>query len=157
MPSFPLPIIVVHDRAQALAARAAAASLRRPLRIETPGDMAGVLGPGWMRAFLDACIEDDIALPGPVAFHCGDAPGLVLAAFALRLPALRFEPGPDARPRIAEALAQTAAAQGIDLAIGAATVPVWRFPPPSARPDEHALTQAARRWLSGLPSAGELL
>ncbi len=154
--SFPhLPIVICYDRVQAYAAIAAAAAVGHPIRIETSGDMAAALRPAWLRGFLEGCVADGVAPPGPVAFHCGDAPGLVLAGLSISLAALRFEPAPSANPRAAEALAAIAAAQGCDLAIGPPPEPAWRFPPPSGSPDLRALTNAARRWLSGLPSAEE--
>lgn len=152
----PLPIIICYDRAQALAAIAAAEALRRPIRIETPGEMAAALRPAWLRGFFESCVADGITLPGPVAFHCGDAPGLVLAGLSIGLAALRFEPAPDANPHAAEALAAIAAAQGCDLAIGPPPEPSWRFPPPSGSPDARALANAARRWLSSLPTDDDL-
>lgn len=156
MPFLPLPIIVFHDRAQALAARAAAEGLGKRIRLETPGDMAAALGPAWLRGMLESCTAEGIAFPGPVAFHCGDAPGLVLAGLSIGLAALRFEPAPGAPSRPAEALAAIAAAQACDLAIGPPPAPIWRFPPPAGRPDSRALANAARRWLSGLPTATDL-
>jgi predicted short-subunit dehydrogenase-like oxidoreductase (DUF2520 family) len=151
------PILIVHDRAQALAAFAAARALRRAVRIETPAELAHVLGPAWMRAFLDGCAAERLTPPGTVAFHCGDAPGLALAALKLNLPALRFAPAADAPPRVAEAIAAIAAAQETDLALGPPTGAAWRFPPPGGAPDPHALELAAKRWLGGLPSGGDLL
>jgi len=151
----PLPIVICYDRAQAYAAIAAAAALGRPIRIETPGEMAAALRPAWLRGFLECCTADGVAPSGPVAFHCGDAPGLVLAGLSIGLQAMRFEPGPDANPHAAEALAAIAATQGCDLAIGPPPNPAWRFPPPSGRPDARTLTTIARRWLSGLPTAEE--
>ncbi len=150
------PILIVHDRAQALAAFAAARAVRRAVRVETPGEMAQALGPAWMRAFLDACAAERTTLPGPVAFHCGDAPGLALAALRLALPALRFAPAADAPPRVAEAIAAVAEAQGADFALGPPTGAVWRFPPPGGAPDPQGLELAAKRWLAALPPPGDL-
>lgn len=150
------PTLIVHDRAQALAAFAAARALRRVVRIETPAEIARALGPAWMRAFLDACAAERVTPPGPVAFHCGDAPGLALAALKLKLPALRFEPAADAPPRVTEALAAVAREQEADLALGPPTGAVWRFPPPGGAPEPTVLELGARRWLSALPSAAEL-
>lgn len=145
------PILIVHDRVQALAGFAAARALRRAVRIETPAELARVLGPAWMRAFLDACAAERITPPGPVAFHCGDAPGLALAALRLNLPALRFAPASDAPPRVAEALAAIALAQEADFALGPPEGAAWRFPPPGGAPEPAALELAAKRWLSELP------
>jgi len=151
----PLPIVICYDRAQAYAAIAAAEALDRPIRVETPGEMAAALRPAWLRGFFEACSADGITPPAQVAFHCGDAPGLVLAGLSIGLAALRFEPAPDANPHAAEALAAIAAAQGCDLAVGPPLDPAWRFPPPSGSPDPRVLTNAVRRWLSSLPSAEE--
>jgi hypothetical protein len=141
------PILIVHDRAQALAAFAAAASLGGAAQIETPAEMAAALGPMWMRAFLDALVAEGREPPGPVVFHCGDSPGLVQAGIFLRLPALRFEPAPEAPPRVVAALAEIAAAAGSTLLLGPPPEPCWRFPPPSGRPDAAALSAAAAKWL----------
>jgi len=141
------PILIVHDRAQALAAFAAAASLGRAVQVETPADMGDALGPMWMRAFLDALAAENRQPPGPLVFHCGDRPGLVQAGVRLALPVLRFHPAPDAPPRVAQALAEIAAAAGSTLLLGPPPEPRWRFPPPSGRPDMAALTAAAAKWL----------
>lgn len=150
-----LPIVICYDRAQAYAAIAASAAIGRPIRIETPGEMAPVLRPAWLRGFLEACTADGVTPPGPVAFHCGDAPGLVLAGLSIGLLAMRFEPGPGANPHAAEALAAIAAAQGCALAVGPPPESAWRFPPPSGSPDPRSLGIVVRRWLSGLPTAEE--
>ncbi len=142
-----LPILIVHDRAQALAVFAAAASLNRAAQIETPAEMAAALGPMWMRAFLDAIAAEGREPPGPVVFHCGDSAGLAQAGLRLGLPALRFDPAPDAPPRVAAALADIAAQAGCLLLIGPPPEPCWRFPPPSGRADPPALIAAAAKWL----------
>lgn len=145
-----LPILIVNDRAQALAAFSAAASCGRAVQVETPADMAEVLGPGWMRAFLDSCAAEGVRPPGPVVFHCGGSAGLAQAGLRFALPALRFEPEADAPPRAAAALSAIAAAQGCTLLIGPPPAPHRRFPPPVARPDAAALSAAAAAWLNGL-------
>ncbi|MGE4528820.1 MAG: hypothetical protein AB7D00_10685 [Rhodospirillaceae bacterium] len=142
-----LPVLIVNDRAQALAAFAAAAACGRAVQVETPADMAEVLGPAWMRAFLDSCAAEP---PGPVVFHCGGSAGLAQAGLYLALPALRFDPEPGSPPRVAAALAEIAAAQGATLLLGPPPAPHWRFPPPVARPDPTALAAAAAAWLNGL-------
>lgn len=154
--SFPrLPILIVHDRAQALAAFAAARALRRAVQIETPADMGHALGPAWMRAFLDACAAERIVPPGPVVYACV-APGPALAALRLNLPAVRFAPSPDMHERIGGAIAAIARGQEAELLLGPPEGQVWRFPPPSGAPDAHGLELAARRWLAALPPPGDL-
>ncbi|WP_337995807.1 hypothetical protein [Oleispirillum naphthae] len=145
-----LPVLIANDRAQALAAFAAAAACGRAVQVETPADMAEVLGPAWMRAFLDACAAEGAVPPGPVVFHCGGSAGLAQAGLRLALPALRFDPEADAPPRVAAALAEIAAAQGSTLLLGPPGPPHWRFPPPVARPNPAALSAAAAAWLNGL-------
>ncbi len=142
-----LPILIVHDRAQALASFAAAAATGRSVQIETPADLAVGLGPMWMRAFLDAITTEETPPPGPLVFHCGDSPGLVQAGGFLNLPALRFEPVAGSPPRVATALAEIAAARGTRFLLGPPPPPCWRFPPPGGRPDPTALATAAREWL----------
>ena len=76
---------------------------------------------------------------------------------SLGLPSLRFEPAADAPPRVAEALAAIAQAQEAELCLGPPAGAVWRFPPPGGAPEPAALELAAKRWLGGLPSGGDLL
>jgi hypothetical protein len=144
----PVPILIAHDRVQALAGFAAAASVGCAAQVETPAELAAALGPMWMRAFLDALTEEHRQPPGPVVFHCGDSPGLAQAAIHLRLPDLRLEIAPGTPPRVIKALGEIAADAGSHLMIGPPPAPCWRFPPPGGRPDHAALIAAAAKWLS---------
>ncbi|MBN2752931.1 MAG: hypothetical protein JXQ84_09515 [Rhodospirillaceae bacterium] len=141
-----LATLIINDRSQALAGIAAATAYHGAVHIETPADMADVLGPAWLRAFLGATPKP----PCPVIFHCGTAPGLVLAALHLRLPALRFDPAPAIPARVTETLSEIAEHQGSVLLLGPPPQPHWRFPPPSGRPNMQALTAAATTWLNSL-------
>lgn len=141
------PIFIVYDRAQALAVFAAADALNAAARVETAPELAIGLGPAWLRAFLDASAAEGRTPPGPVAFDCGDSPGLALAALRLNLPALRFHPAPDAPAHPAAAIVDIAARQGCDIALGPPQGPVFRFAPPRGKPDPIRLVVLAKAWL----------
>lgn len=95
------PQVVVHHRAQAEAALAAAAELGCAIWLRSAPDAAAYAGVGYLKALGDA-------LGHPIVIDCGDDPGLVMAALRTGCRRLAFS-GPAA---LSERLADMAAQQG---------------------------------------------
>ncbi len=85
-----LPRIVIHSLDQARAALRAARELKEDVILESAAGAASYLGPLWFKALLETLAEEtpDVEIDG--LLDCGDAPGLVLAAFRAGIGRVRF-------------------------------------------------------------------
>ena len=95
------PQIVVHDRAQAEAALAAAAELDCAIWLRSAPDAAAYAGVGYLKALGDAVGHE-------IVVDCGDDAGLVMAALRTGCRRLAFS-GPAA---VSQRLAEMAAEMG---------------------------------------------
>jgi hypothetical protein len=96
------PQIVVHDRAQAEAALAAAAEVGREIWLRSAPDAAGYAGVGYLKALGDL-------LGHEIVVDCGDDAGLVMAALRTGCRRLAFSGPAAVSQRLAEMAAQLGA------------------------------------------------
>jgi hypothetical protein len=95
------PQVVVHDRAQAEAALAAAAEVGREIQLRSAPDAAAYAGVGYLKALGDGVGHE-------IVIDCGDDAGLAMAALRTGCRRLAFS-GPAA---LSERLADMAAQAG---------------------------------------------
>jgi hypothetical protein len=96
------PQVVVHHRAQAEAALAAAAEVGRTIRLRSAPDAAAYAGVGYLKALSDA-------LGHEMVIDCGDDAGLVMAALRTGCRRLAFSGSAALSERLAEMAAQAGA------------------------------------------------
>jgi hypothetical protein len=96
------PQVVVHHRAQAEAALAAAQELGREIWLRSAPDAAAYAGVGYLKALGDA-------LGHEIVIDCGDDAGLVMAALRTGCRRLAFSGAAALSQRLAEMAAQAGA------------------------------------------------
>jgi hypothetical protein len=96
------PQVVVHDRAQAEAALAAAAEVGREIWLRSAPDAAGYAGVGYLKALGDAVGHEMVV-------DCGDDAGLAMAALRTGCRRLAFSGPAAVSQRLAEMAAEVGA------------------------------------------------
>ncbi len=74
------------DEARAVLADA---KIDRPVRIQSPAGAAGLHGIGWWLALTRLLADEFPGINIEAALHCGDSPGLALAALRAGVPVVR--------------------------------------------------------------------
>jgi hypothetical protein len=105
------PAIVIHSLAQARGALAAAAAFGIEVELWSAPGAAAYAGAGWFQAVIRAARSAVPMASCRAVLDCGDAPGLVLNALRGGLQSVCFT----GAPRLAQKLAQIAAARGFEL------------------------------------------
>ncbi len=82
--------IIIHSLEHALAACAAAADLKVPLRLASARGAALQTGALWFKAVIEQAIAAHPDLAVTAVLDCGDQPGAVMAALRAGLTRLRF-------------------------------------------------------------------
>ncbi len=106
--------VIVHSLEDARIALAAAKAAGCGLVLASAPGAAGYVGILWFRELLRAAQAERPGVPVTGLLDCGDKPGLVLAALAQGLPALRFT-GPR---RVAKRLKEICDGEGVELVTG---------------------------------------
>jgi hypothetical protein len=96
------PQVVVHDRAQAEAALAAAAEVGCAIWLRSAPDAAGYAGVGYLKALGDAVGQE-------IVIDCGDDAGLAMAALRTGCRRLAFSGPAAVSQRLAEMAAEVGA------------------------------------------------